>query len=496
MGASYDRVRYTGLPLDQTHPDRLATVGTILGMPVAAPERCRVLELGAGDGGNLIPMALGLPESSFLGIDLASQAVECGCEIIRALDLKNISLRVLDLMDAGPDLGEFDYIIAHGVYSWVPDAVRERLLHVCCANLAPHGIAYVSYNAYPGFFWREMFRDMLLPVLAGVDDPRERVRQAVEFIEQLGKASAANPLAKALFNLELLHLRDSEWWYVYHDDLEPANHAAYFHEFVSRAHEHGLEYLGEADFLEMQRTIYPAATLEKLERFTHGDAVIQDQYLDFVKGRSFRQTLLCRKEAGRPQEPAPGRLTGMYVASHAKSVAETPELAEFAVEEFVGPRGARMRTGDRQVKTAFVRLRESWPGSVRFADLLSAVGGEELPLASALLQAYSAGLLEMHVRPSPFLLVPGKRPQASPLARFQVERTGDVTSLDHKTVRLHDDLDRFLVWLLDGSRTRPALIEALRTFLRKHPVPGSAPVTAASLEERLTRLAAQGLLLA
>ncbi len=102
----------------------------------------------------------------------------------------------------------------------------------------------------------------------------------------------------------------------------------------------------------------------------------------------------------------------------------------------------------------------------------------------------------MHVRPSPFLLVPGKRPQASPLARFQVERTGDVTSLDHKTVRLHDDLDRFLVWLLDGSRTRPALIEALRTFLRKHPVPGSAPVTAASLEERLTRLAAQGLLLA
>jgi len=74
----YDEVPYPGLPLPQTHPSQLATLGFLHGLEPAPVERCRVLELGCGDGGNLIPMALDLPESEFVGIDLSAPAIATG----------------------------------------------------------------------------------------------------------------------------------------------------------------------------------------------------------------------------------------------------------------------------------------------------------------------------------------------------------------------------------------------------------------------------------
>jgi len=145
---AYDQVLYPALPFAQTHPDRLVTIARLFGMAAAHPERCRVLEIGSSDGGNLIPMALALPESNFTGIDLAERAVARGCAMIDALGLGNIRLQQMDLMHAGAEMGEFDYIIAHGVYSWVPPEVRDHLLSICRTNLAPQGVAYISYNCY------------------------------------------------------------------------------------------------------------------------------------------------------------------------------------------------------------------------------------------------------------------------------------------------------------------------------------------------------------
>ena len=101
MGDSYDQVRYPGLPLAQTHPDRLATIAGLFGLRAASPAQCRVLEIGCGEGGNLIPMALTLPGSEFTGIDRAEQAVAQGRSVTAALGLSNVTLRHLDLMEAG-----------------------------------------------------------------------------------------------------------------------------------------------------------------------------------------------------------------------------------------------------------------------------------------------------------------------------------------------------------------------------------------------------------
>src|SRR5262245_30352504 len=120
---------HPSVPFPQTHPDRLATLATLFGMRSAPVERCRVLELGCGDGGNLIPMALVLPESRFLGLDQAGEPIGRGRATISALDLRNVELRQEDLhtfaRGVHAEQEPFDFIVAHGVYSWVPEDVRQ-----------------------------------------------------------------------------------------------------------------------------------------------------------------------------------------------------------------------------------------------------------------------------------------------------------------------------------------------------------------------------------
>src|SRR5262249_29663350 len=157
----YEQIPYKTLPRLATHPDRLGSVGTLFGMSPAPLTACRVLEIGCGDASNLIPMAYGLPGSRITGIDLAASAIATGREPAEAVGPHNLSLIAGDLREMSADHGEFDYIIAHGVYSWVPSEVRDGLLAVCRDRLSPQGIAFISYNALPGSHLRQMLREMM-----------------------------------------------------------------------------------------------------------------------------------------------------------------------------------------------------------------------------------------------------------------------------------------------------------------------------------------------
>lgn len=478
MGFAYDQVLYPGFPLPQTHPDRLATIAGVLGMTAAPPDGCRVLELGCGDGGNLIPMALGLPHSQFTGIDLAEQAVARGQAMIQALGLGNILLRQMDLTQVGADLGKFDYILAHGVYSWVPAEVRDALLRISRVNLAPHGVAYISYNAYPGFHRREMFREMMLHDMRYVQDPALRYQQAVQLVEILAKGKLDSELSRILFEEELQHLSETAPWVVYHDDLAGTNRAFYFHEVVTDARRHQLQYLAEADFFEMQTETYPEPVREALERFAGTDIVAKEQYLDFIKGRRFRQTLLCREEVVLHRSPRPDRIMELYVASEARPASAQPDLREGVAEEFRGPRGALLQTDSAVAKAALCRLVKAWPQSIHFSHL--SAGDDAARLAEILFQGYRVGLLELHTLLPQFASRAGEHPVASPLARLQVQHGAVVTTLRHTLIELDDAIDRSLLLLLDGTRNREALMAELRDE---------------EIEMRLSRLAREALLL-
>jgi cyclopropane fatty-acyl-phospholipid synthase-like methyltransferase len=183
VSTSYDIVPYPGHALAQAHPDRLATIATLFGMKPADINRCRVLEIACGDGLNLTSVALSLPQAECIGIDLAAAGIKKGQDRARCLGLKNIDLRQLDIMDIDADLGRFDFIIAHGIYSWLPERVRDKLLQICKQNLAENGVAYVSYNTYPGSHMRDLVRGMMRFHVSEFDDPRQRVTQARSLIK-------------------------------------------------------------------------------------------------------------------------------------------------------------------------------------------------------------------------------------------------------------------------------------------------------------------------
>jgi SAM-dependent methyltransferase len=177
--AAYAEVPYPGLAFPQSHPDRLATHARLMGMKPAPPERCRMVELGCADGGNLIPMAAALPDSEFLGLDLDPHALAVATERAAALGAANVTFveAYLATLDPG-ELGRFDYVVAHGVYSWVPEQVSERLLALCRAVLERHGVAYISYNALPGGHLRALTWDAMRFHVRALEAPEERVGAA------------------------------------------------------------------------------------------------------------------------------------------------------------------------------------------------------------------------------------------------------------------------------------------------------------------------------
>ncbi|NDU79132.1 methyltransferase domain-containing protein [Actinomadura sp. DSM 109109] len=89
---SYDAIPYPSKPNPGAHPDRLATVALLCGLETAPPARCRYLELGCGDGAALVALAVALPESEFVGVDIAGQPIARGQAIIADLGLTNVRI--------------------------------------------------------------------------------------------------------------------------------------------------------------------------------------------------------------------------------------------------------------------------------------------------------------------------------------------------------------------------------------------------------------------
>ena len=238
---------YSVCAFAQTRPDRLAATAALFGMTPARPDGCRVLELGAASGGNLIPMALSWPGSQFVGVDFSQRQVDDGQKIIRGLNLSNVKLACQSILDVPRDLGMFDYILCHGVYSWVPPDVQNKILEICRDHLQPQGVAYVSYNTFPGWHSRAAIREMLCYHTEQFDNPSERIREARAMLTFLVRSVGTGGSGfSALIRQEMAVLLATPDTYLLHEHLEEYNEPLYFHQFIDRAAEKDLQYLGEA----------------------------------------------------------------------------------------------------------------------------------------------------------------------------------------------------------------------------------------------------------
>lgn len=479
----YDAVLYPARAFSQTHPDRLATLAALFGIAAAPPAACRVLELGCGAGGNLLPMAVALPDSTFVGIDSSRRAVERAQALRDSLGLTNIIFEQVGIEQYEVPAGGVDYVIAHGVFSWVPAPVRESLLALCAAALSEHGVAYVSYNALPGGHPRQALREMLAYHVGALDEPEQRMTAARGLLRLLGAAGEADPeLAKTL-GAEASKLSEHVDGLFFHDTLAEVNDPLYFHDFVAQASAHGLQYLTEAEFSETQLGALPEQLQQAL--LTISDPLRREQYLDFLKERMFRQTLLVRGSIELDRTPRPERLGALAVSAPLRWGASE----ETSRTTFTGPGGAHLTTDHPLVIGVLRKIGDAWPAAPWIADL--AASKKELPaICDALLRCFAANLVRLHVHPPQLSTVAPQRPRVSALARLEAAQGELLTTTRHTAIRLDDDLGQRLITLLDGTRDRAALIEALAADAAL-----SRDELAAGLEQSLERLAGAGLLL-
>ena len=489
---AYSDLLYPAHPFPEMHPNQIAVMGTLFGMQPAPPERCRMLELGCGAGGSLIPFAMVLPESSFLGVDITEKAITQAQQTAKELGLRNVEFRCADILEMPEACGPFDYIGAHGVYSWVPPVVREKILALCAASLAPHGIAYISYNARPGSDLRRMHREMMLFHTQSAETPAERVQQARLFTEFLAAAKEGNEIYNTVCNWNRERIAKLPDPLVFHDDLGTFNEPFFFLDFVRAAAAHNLQYVSESDLSSMSERRFEPAMRQKLAEMG-SNVFAAEQYMDFLSGRSFRETLLCHANVPLQRKLDPRSVAGMSFTSQLTPVAEQPDIAGAAEEEFRAAKGRSIRTSHPLAKAILFELGKVFPAALAFEELREGVEKhlgptDRLTLANGILETYASGpLLALHIAPPKCAAAVSQRPVLSPLARIQVAAGAPVmTNLNCHVIDVGDALLRKLLLLLDGQHDRAALVQELAAAIRAGAIPAPANMTPGrALEEEL-----------
>jgi methyltransferase-like protein/SAM-dependent methyltransferase len=478
---TYDEIPYESLPFSDAHPVNLAALGRLFGLEAPDPEYCQVLELGCATGGNLIPLAWYHPGSHFIGIERSSSHVASGEALISRLGLSNIAILKRDILRLNDDLGEFDYILVHGVYSWVPEPVRERIMQLCAKHLSPTGIAYISYNTLPGWRMRGMLRDMFLFHTRNALRPQEKVARVQTLLPQLDVAlEKMDTDCGRYLKREIAYLRATHPSYLYHEYLEDINTPFLFSHFMEDAHRHKLQYLCDVDL----KTIFPSTLGEAAENLVEAfdDLIEQEQYSDFIRNRYFRQSLLCHDDQAITHE-IDLEVFERFAFYSDLSPQKEVSLSDSEQTMFISPARVSFPASHPLTKAALIYLWQNYPDSLPFETVTRNArekvidqGGN--PYANQtnqfireLFNLYVHQAIGASPRAQQFFNQLTPRPRATRLAQVQAYgNLGHLATARHSVIQL-DAFSTRLVTYLDGRLTGKELAEHLTQDVLKGDLP-------------------------
>ena len=493
MFNSYDQIPYMGRVHRFTHVEKLSACAKLFSHPAPSIENCRVLGLGCGNGTNLINMAYQLPNAQFVGIDGSQSHIDTGTEIIRALDLHNIVLQKHDIATLDQSLGMFDYIICHGVFSWVPPLVRKKILQIVHQQLTPDGLAYISYNTLPGWRMGSIIRNMMKYHAQKMNTNEAKISQAraiVNFVNE-NLQYPDSPYGKYIHSTVDYILKASDD-YIFHEYLEEENQAFYFHEFDQQLRDNHLQYFGDCEFATMSTMHYPEKTRETLDMLGH-TLQEQEQYMDFLRFRRFRCSVIthANKPINRVVNLDP--FTQLFYSfrpplltteetENINSQLPKEEEALAVLQMIIQKDGERFKpaTNLSLYRTVILELSRRWPSAVHFTELLEMYGRlvgrpatdeDKFDLAILFQAMFLKGLIGIHQMSPQMTNTLSERPIAAPLARYQAGVQTLVSTQRHFMIALEDDATRMTLQMLDGKHTIEQIREKLiDTFVRDIPM--------------------------
>ena len=440
---AYDTVKYPSTIHKVTHPERLAVAARLAGLDPAPLARARVLEIGGGDCLGLIAFAAAWPESRCCGFDLAASTIERG-RVIAGQAVPNVTLEVGDILTAHEiyAAGTFDYVIAHGVYAWVPAPVRAALMGLIAHVLAPDGVALVSYNAMPGGHIRLLLRGMVLHAVDGITDPDQRIAVARAFLTDYAQPREDDSPLDAGLRQQAGSMAERPASVLLHDEMGDTFAPQSLSQVVDAAGQVGLRFLTDA------------GPNHVLDGFLHADAPVSDdpdrqvlrqaQAGDYENLAFFRTTLLVHAHAPLDRRIDADRLRGLWVSARFTALGD----GEFSVGE------NRFGIADPGFAERLGRLAHAAAGRMPVADVVT-----DADQALALIQLYREWFADLHLGPPPYAIAPGPKPTASALVRQTIARGEDVVAtLAHKLLRLDQPSLHSLLLAADGTRTVGELV--------------------------------------
>jgi len=466
---SYEIYAYPGATIPYTAPAHLALCARWARGGRTPTERFTVVELGCGDGGNLLPLAFYHPRSLFVGIDSSASALDRARDAAHRLGVTNLRYVCRDIRDVSArELAPVDYIIAHGLYSWVPEDVRGAILSFCRDALSADGLAYISYNAQPGWSTRLLVRDTLRRAQSVREAPIEQkaaraIALATRLIEDMPSAGFASTVVLAD---ELARVRDGDPAYVFHEYLTDTNVGFWLTEFVEHARENGLGYVVDAQFCRWEGFVPPE--LRQIVAKRNLDPIEAEETVDLLGHRYFRASILGKLDAARPRIPHAELLEQVYIAASLPSRSERLDLTEGTVEHFAGAGNSDVTLEYAIAKAAVALLTSGWPAGFRLdrlyedaRSLLAAHGFALRPdarrqLDDELIALFEAAQIDLRLREPIFSREIAERPTAHALARWEAERRASLTTPYHRPVPL-DGPALDLVRAMDGSRSKSEL---------------------------------------
>ena len=460
--AEYDQIPYLANPLPQTHPSRLAAIASMFGLSYVPPKSARVLELGCASGVNLLGMAHFMPDAKFVGVDLSIVQVHEAQRRAKAINASNVTYHHMSIDEIGRDFGEFDYIIAHGVYSWVPNEVQKAILRVCRENLSDDGIAFVSYNVLPGWRMKQATRDVFMALTPPNVPAATRWEYGINWIRELievNKEEQNKPLLHQTIANELENiLVKKDLRYLVHEYLEGYNEPILFREFLSHITEAELTYLGDAEPSSMVRHLTNPKLQDFFKKHPPGGLAETEQTIDIITGRTFRQSLMVKgsRKAKMNRALTPEFFKNLHIhARMAKTTDQDGQVKYFHQKH--GPLNASPPYGTGALDILIELAGMPAPYKLLFDKFAETTQGTEPIFAEILFSLLGLNGIEIFADP----YMPELPKGATPLAILDAESGRNVTTNAVGEAIGLDPLQTLILPLLKGDWDREEAIAKL-----------------------------------
>jgi SAM-dependent methyltransferase len=467
--ASYDATPYQSFPLIRQQPARMAAAAAWFGLKAPSAARARVLEIGCAAGGHIIPLAAAWPHAQFLGVDLSAVQIAQGQARIARLELVNIELEARSLDEIGPKDGAFDFIICHGVFSWIPEPLRDALLRVIAERLKPEGVAAVSFNVLPGWRLFQIARDSLILHDRFQNEAEARAAQARELFELMSAESNDRYSYGRFWRDEARRMASGGDAYIAHEIFEDENAPLTFTDFCAALDRRGLAYLGECNVSANYEESMAAAGAASIRRFSRGDDRAREQYIDIFSGRAFREALIVHGERASAIRRAPpiDSMDSFHFVPSLKLTSLPPSEERQAWR--IGEEDAGIAVEEEAVAIAFERLIARLPGSSTLEDMAPAATTDPAlrrRIAEALARLVVLGHCAISAEPVICASRLEDRPRTWRVTAMDAAAGDWAASLRHAPVKL-EPLQRLYLPLLDGTRTRDDLVAVAADLAEK-----------------------------